>query len=64
MFEKLVWKKDRILLDDLVFRLEHSKDDDWELGEECFQFYKGKGVVYLYKRFFSRSPDFFIQNMF
>jgi hypothetical protein len=28
MFEKLVWQEDRMLLDDLVFRLQHYKSDD------------------------------------
>lgn len=42
MFDKLVWQKDRMLLDELVFRLEHYKNDHWELGEDCFSFYKTK----------------------
>ena len=35
MLDRLVWKSDRVLLDDLVFRLVLSKSDQWELGEEC-----------------------------
>ena len=42
MFDKLIWKNDRVLLGELVFRLELSKRDDWELGRECFAFYKTK----------------------
>jgi hypothetical protein len=25
-----------MLLEGLVFRLQHFRSDDWELGEECF----------------------------
>ena len=45
MFEHLIWHKDRMLIDGLVFLLEHYKNDTWELGDECFYFYKiDKGV--------------------
>ena len=63
MFEKLVWQKDRMLLDDLVFRLEHYKSDDWELGADCFIFYKIKLLVDQYARFWSRKRDFYPQNI-
>src|SRR5437879_1625144 len=36
MFENLIWQKDRLLYNGLVFRLQHYKSDDWELGDECF----------------------------
>jgi hypothetical protein len=29
MFDRLVWQRDRMLLDDLVFRLEHYRSADW-----------------------------------
>jgi len=62
--EKLIWKKDRVLLDDLVFRLEHSKDANWELGEECFILYKPKDLIDQYERFFSTHKEFQPQNVF
>ena len=45
MFEKLVWRKDRILLDQWVFRLQEHVDSDWELGNQCFLFFKEKKLV-------------------
>lgn len=63
MFEKLAWQKDRVLLDDLVFRLEHYKNDQWDLGNDCFIFYKTRPIVDLYAKFWSRSPDFHARNI-
>jgi hypothetical protein len=31
MFDNLVWQKDRLLLGDLVFRLQHYVSDNWDL---------------------------------
>jgi len=53
MFERLTWLDDRVLLDDLVFRIEHSRNDRWELGDRCFAFYKTKELVDQYERFWS-----------
>lgn len=58
MFDKLIWKDDRVLLDELVFRLELNKRDDWELGRECFAFYKTKPLVGQYAKFFQLRNDF------
>lgn len=58
MFEKLIWHSDRMLLDDLVFRLEHYKDSRWELGDDCFIFYKIKHLVDQYAAFWARRKDF------
>ena len=63
MFEKLVWQKDRMLLDDLVFRLEHQKSDDWELGDDCFHLYKLKPLVDQYAKFWSLKRNFYPQNI-
>ena len=48
MFDNLEWRADRMLLNGLVFRLEHFRQDDWELGENCFLFYKVKGLIKQY----------------
>ena len=64
MFDRLVWKPDRVLLDDLVFRLEHFKNDDWELGELCFQFYKTDGLVMEYAEYLKTRPDFAPSRVF
>jgi hypothetical protein len=45
MFERLTWFADRALLGDLVFRLEQSRNERWELGDECFRFYKDRHLV-------------------
>ncbi len=55
MFESLTWLPDRTLLGDLVFRLEHSRSDGWELGDECFAFYKNRHLVDQYERFWSAT---------
>ncbi|HXO28436.1 MAG TPA: class I SAM-dependent methyltransferase, partial [Thermoanaerobaculia bacterium] len=55
MFERLTWLPDRALLDDLVFRLEQSRSDDWELGDECFAFYKNRQLVEQFDSFWSAT---------
>lgn len=44
-FENLVWLKERMLLGDMVFRIEHFKNNGWELGDDCFRFYKIKQLI-------------------
>jgi SAM-dependent methyltransferase len=61
--EKLIWQKDRVILNDLVFRLEQSKDNNWELGEECFVLYKPKDLIDQYERFFSTHQEFNPHNV-
>jgi predicted O-methyltransferase YrrM len=56
-FERIEWRADRMLLGDLVFRLQGRANDDWELGEECLVFYKGKRLVDQYAAFFASHPD-------
>ena len=57
MFDRLVWQRDRMLLDDLVFRLEDYRSLNWDGGDH-FRFYKMKEVVDEYESFFSRRSDF------
>jgi predicted O-methyltransferase YrrM len=64
MFENLVWRKDRMLMDGLTFRLEHFASDDWELGDECFIFFKIKELVDQYESFFAPRKNFRPQNIF
>jgi len=52
-----------MLMDDLVFRLEHHKTDTWELGDNCFQFFKIKPLIDQYAKFFSSKPDFCPRNI-
>ena len=63
-FQRLEWKTDRVLLDGLVFRLQHYRSDAWELGEECFVFYKTKPLVDQYARFLSTRLDFAPERIF
>ncbi len=46
------------MLGDLVFRLEHYKNDDWSLGDECFRFFKIRELIDQYRDFFGRRPEF------
>lgn len=64
MFENLVWQEDRMVMDGLVFRLQHDIDDGWELGDECFIFFKTQELVNQYKAFFARQQNFRPQNIF
>ncbi len=57
MFDRLIWRPDRLLFNDLVFRLEHFRSDDWDGGDH-FRFYKIKGLVDQYEAYFSRCIDF------
>lgn len=61
--EKLIWQKDRVMLNDLVFRLEQTKNNNWELGEECFVLYKPKDLIDQYERFFSTHKEFNPDNV-
>ena len=56
MFERLIWLADRALLGDLVFRLEPAPPDGgWELGDECFRFYKNRQLVEQFERFWGTT---------
>jgi SAM-dependent methyltransferase len=49
-FNRLIWRQDRMLLDDLVFRIEHFKSSGtWE--KQAFRFYKTKALVDQYRAF-------------
>ena len=59
MFEHLRWQTDRVLMGDLVFRLQQSSDDaTWDRGADCFVFYKDKRLVDEYQRFFGARQPF------
>src|SRR5258706_16276072 len=62
-FRDLVWQPDRMLWHDLVFRLEHTRSADWELGDACFVFYKTKALVDQYAHFFATLPNFAPQHV-
>jgi hypothetical protein len=55
MFERLTWLPDRALLGNLVFRLEQERSDRWELGDDCFAFYKNRQLVEQFDRFWSTT---------
>ena len=57
VFDRSVWLPDRMVLDDLVFRLEHYKADVWDGGEH-FLFFKVKGLVDQYDRWLRSIPHF------
>jgi predicted O-methyltransferase YrrM len=58
IFDRLVWGQDRVLLDDIAFRLEDFRDSTWDLGDECFRLYKHKRTVDQYDRFWRSVPAF------
>lgn len=57
-FERLQWAPDRMVLDGIVYRLEHGANDRWDLGEHCFRFYKTRALLTQYAEFWSRRLDF------
>src|SRR5687768_17641642 len=63
MFENLVWQSDCMLLDNLVFRLEPFQDQNWNLGDNCFRFYKTKGLIDEYARLWSWKRGFHAEAM-
>src|SRR6266446_10313735 len=62
-FENLVWRNDRMLLGDLVFRLQHYIGGEWELGDQCFAFWKIKPLVDQYAKLFDSMRGFRVKNM-
>lgn len=58
MLERLTWRDDRMLLDDLVFRLARANNADWELGEDCFHFYKTKPLIDQYAKYWLSNNEF------
>jgi hypothetical protein len=61
--ERIIWEPDRMLLDDLVFRIEHARNDNWDLGDECFCFYKTKHLVDQYAKFWAARHSFRSDNI-
>lgn len=64
MFENVEWQRDRMLMGGLVFRLQHCLSDEWELGDDCFVFHKGRELVAQYESFFATRKTFRPKNIF
>jgi len=62
-FERLQWSEDRVLIDDWVFRLQHLKNDQWELSENCFIFFKTKHLIDQYQEYWSYKESFVARNV-
>ncbi len=63
MFEQCLWQSDRMLLNHYVFRLQHYFNDNWELGDQCFVFYKIKTLIDEYQRLFHSNPNFTVNHL-
>ncbi len=63
MFQRLIWQPDRMLLDDLTFRLQHFKSDKWDVADH-FVFVKIKALVDQYEYFFTKNSSFKPNNIF
>lgn len=57
MFDKLQWLPDRLVIDDLVLRMEHTKSTHWD-GPEHLMFYKTDALITQYDTFF-KSYSYF-----
>ena len=57
MMEKLSWHEDRMLIGDVVFRLEQKKQTDWTIPG-YFSLYKVKSLIDQYDRFFELNRAF------
>lgn len=64
MFDKLVWEQDRVLLDDLVFHIEHYGEDTRELSEDYFALVKERQIIGQYADFWSKRSGFSPKNIF
>ena len=61
----VVWKEDRMLWHDRVFRLEHAREDaTWDGGDECFVFWKPRHLIAQYEQFWAQHPDFAPTTLF
>ena len=63
-FDQLTWKPDRLIFKDLVFRLEHARSANWDLGNECFRFFKTKELIDQYRSFFGQYQELRPKNLF
>jgi hypothetical protein len=62
-FHSLEWHPDRLLLHDLVFRLQHYKTENWDGGEH-FLFCKIKPLVDQYEDFLRRRGELRTERVF
>ena len=62
-FSRIDWREDRAILDGIVLRIEYYKNDAWELGNQCFSFYKNKYLIDEYEAFFAAVPAFRPRNI-
>jgi len=63
MFDKIDWREDHLLLNDLAFYLELSRDD-LTTEQEYFRFYKTKKMVEQFATSFARLDHFQPKNLF
>jgi len=63
-FEQMNWQDDCMLFNDLVFRLQHCKDESWDRGDQCFVFHKTKYLMDQYAEFWKSYGDFDAKNIF
>lgn len=59
MFDKLIWSDDKMIFNDLVFRIEHTKNDNWDSDENHFIFYKIKTLIDQYDTYFKENQSNF-----
>lgn len=64
MFERLTWRDDRMLLDDLVFRIEPAMRTHREPGDDCFRFYKTRYLVDQYAMYWLTNNEFDARRIF
>jgi hypothetical protein len=64
MFDRMIWMNDRMLFNDLVFRLEYFRSDEWDGGDNYLSLYKTKELVEQYRLFFSHYPNFHPHQVF
>jgi cephalosporin hydroxylase len=57
VIERLEWHSDRVLHDDLTFRLPRRATGAWAESQECLDFYKLPKLVNQYGSFLRRHPD-------
>ena len=63
MFERLSWQEDRILLDDLVFYLDRSRNGPEDQGRDGFVFEKPRRLLDQYAAVWPQEPPLSVNNM-
>jgi SAM-dependent methyltransferase len=64
MFERLSWRNDQMLLDDLVFQLDRVGSEDLGVHDGSFHFYKSRPLIEQYAQYWKTNNSFRCETIF